>query len=207
MPFLRTAIHTRLFGNPAQQAVMVVRRNLDQYFHGEWLGSLIDYIQIFIASLLTGPGYFAVSHTVRSIYRTERWTLTIVGRLYKVELRPQNSLKSEGYISKGKTITPAMRELSLSSRRRGETPRPRFSMQGFLSVVSPDSFLPFVPVFLSSVSEPCPYPSYLCLPSRTSFFHCPAARFTPQPANSRWLPPLVPAPLRSHFDLLSANGL
>src|SRR5262249_26555804 len=49
---------------------------------------------------------------------------------------------------------------------------------GFLSVVSPDSFLPFVSVFLSSVSEPCPYPSCLCLPSRTSFFHCSAAWFT-----------------------------
>src|SRR5262249_44582440 len=51
-------------------------------------------------------------------------------------------------------------------------------MQGFLSVVSPDSFLPFVPVFLSSVSEPCPYPSCLCLPSRTSFFHYSAPWFT-----------------------------
>jgi len=49
------------------------------------------------------------------------------------------------------------------------------SMQGVLSVVSPDSFLPFVPVFLSSVSEPCPYPSCLCRPSRTSFLHCPTA--------------------------------
>src|SRR5262245_57264800 len=49
-------------------------------------------------------------------------------------------------------------------------------MQGFLSVVSPDSFLLFVPVSLFSVSEPYLYPSYLCLPSRTSFFHCPAAR-------------------------------
>jgi len=47
------------------------------------------------------------------------------------------------------------------------------SMQGVLSVVSPDSFLPFVPVFLSFVSEPCPYPSCLCRPSRTSFLHCP----------------------------------
>ena len=55
------------------------------------MGSLLDITQIFIASLLTGPGYFAVSHTVRSIHRTERWTLTIVGRLYKVKLRPQNS--------------------------------------------------------------------------------------------------------------------
>jgi hypothetical protein len=34
-----------------------------------------------------------VSHTVRSIHRTERWLLTIVGRLYKVKLRPQNSLE------------------------------------------------------------------------------------------------------------------
>jgi hypothetical protein len=50
------------------------------------------------------------------------------------------------------------------------------STQGVLSVVSPASFLQFVPVFLSSVSEPCPYPSCLCLPWRTSFFHCPAAR-------------------------------
>jgi hypothetical protein len=30
-------------------------------------------------------------HTVRSVHRTERWTLTIVGRLYKVKLRHQNS--------------------------------------------------------------------------------------------------------------------
>jgi hypothetical protein len=52
------------------------------------------------------------------------------------------------------------------------------TMQGVLSVVSPDSFLPFVPVFLSSVSEPCPYPSYLCLPSRTSFFFVPPPGFT-----------------------------
>src|SRR5215510_15134558 len=51
-------------------------------------------------------------------------------------------------------------------------------MQAFLSVVSPDSFLPFVPVSLSSVSAPCPYPSCLCLPSRTSFFHCSAPWFT-----------------------------
>jgi hypothetical protein len=28
--------------------------------------------------------------------------------------------------------------------------------------------LPLVPVFLSSVSEPCPYPSCLCRPSLTS---------------------------------------
>src|SRR5215470_10435284 len=43
-------------------------------------------------------------------------------------------------------------------------------MQVFLSVVSPDSFLPFVPVFSSSVSEPCPYPSCLCLPWRNLLF-------------------------------------
>jgi hypothetical protein len=29
--------------------------------------------------------------------------------------------------------------------------------------------LPFVPVCLSSVSDPCPYPSCLCLPLRNSF--------------------------------------
>jgi hypothetical protein len=30
--------------------------------------------------------------------------------------------------------------------------------------------LPFVPVCLSSVSDPCPYPSCLCLPLDVSFF-------------------------------------
>jgi hypothetical protein len=84
----------------------------------------------------------------------------------------------------------------------GTPPTPIVSMQGFLSVVSPDSFLPFVPVFLSSVSELCPYPSCLCLPSRTSFFHCP----TPQTADGS-LACAGPYVVRSHFDLLSANGL
>jgi len=50
-------------------------------------------------------------------------------------------------------------------------------MQGFLSVVSPDCFSPFVSVFLSSVSETCPYPFCLCLPSHTSPF-----------SDSLWLP-------------------
>jgi hypothetical protein len=30
--------------------------------------------------------------------------------------------------------------------------------------------LPFAPAWLSSVSDPCPYPSCLCLPLRTSFY-------------------------------------
>src|SRR5215510_13639762 len=51
-------------------------------------------------------------------------------------------------------------------------------MQGLSSVVSPKFFLLFFPVSLTSVSEPCPYPSCLCLPSRTSFFHCSAPWFT-----------------------------
>jgi hypothetical protein len=55
------------------------------------VGSLLDITHRSLLLLLTGPGYSAVSHTVRSIHRTERWTLTIVGRLYKVKLRPQNS--------------------------------------------------------------------------------------------------------------------
>jgi len=79
------------------------------------------------------------------------------------------------------------------------------SIQGFLSVVSPDSFLPFVPVFLSSVSELCPYPSCLCLPSRTSVSIVPPPASRPQPANSRWLPSLVPAPIRCPFTLRPAQ--
>src|SRR5262245_19011479 len=102
-----------------------------------------------------------------------------------------------------KAITPVMRELCLSSRKKGSGVHlsPMVSM-GFLSVVSPDFFLPFVPVFLSSVSEPCPYPSCLCLPSRTSFFHCSAPGSRPQPAKSRWLLSPVPAPLGQWPTLL-----
>src|SRR5262249_936213 len=83
-------------------------------------------------------------------------------------------------------------------------------MQGFLSVVSPDSFLPFVPVSLSSVSEPCPYPSCLCLPSRTSFFHCSAARLhdhNPQrpmaPLTCAWAFGLVADPCSIELSLTS----
>ena len=82
------------------------------------------------------------------------------------------------------------------------TPLALGSMQGFLSVVSPKSFLLFVPVFLTSVSEPCPYPSCLCLPSRTSFFHCSAPGSRPQPTKSRWLLSPVPAPLGQWLTLL-----
>ena len=47
------------------------------------------------------------------------------------------------------------------------------SVKGFFSVASIASLLPFVPVCLSSVSDPCLYPSCLCLPLRTSFSRCP----------------------------------
>ena len=47
------------------------------------------------------------------------------------------------------------------------------SVKGFFSVASLASLLPFVPVCLSSVSDPCPYPSCLCLPLRTSFSRVP----------------------------------
>ena len=84
------------------------------------------------------------------------------------------------------------------------------SMQGFLSVVSPDSFLPFVPVFLSSVSEPCPYPSCLCRPSRASFLHCLAAGLhdhNSQTADGSLACARAATFIRSHFDLLiSAHG-
>ena len=43
------------------------------------------------------------------------------------------------------------------------------SVKGFFSAASISSLLPFVPVCLSSVSDPCPYPSCLCLPLRTPF--------------------------------------
>ncbi len=49
------------------------------------------------------------------------------------------------------------------------------SVMGFFSVASAASLLPFGPACLSSVSEPCPYPSYLCLPLRTSFSRWPAS--------------------------------
>ena len=49
------------------------------------------------------------------------------------------------------------------------------SVKGFFSVASPASFLPSVPVCLSSVSDPCPYPSCLCLPLHTSFSRCPSS--------------------------------
>ena len=49
------------------------------------------------------------------------------------------------------------------------------SVKGFFSVASLASLLPFVPVCLSSVSDPCPYPSCLCLPLRTSFSRCPSS--------------------------------
>jgi len=48
-------------------------------------------------------------------------------------------------------------------------------VKGFFSVASLSSLLPFVPVCLSSVSDPCPYPSCLCLPLRTSFSRCPSS--------------------------------
>jgi len=48
-------------------------------------------------------------------------------------------------------------------------------VKGFFSVASLSSLLPFVPVCLSSVSAPCPYPSCLCLPLRTSFSRCPSS--------------------------------
>ena len=47
------------------------------------------------------------------------------------------------------------------------------SVKGFFSVASLSFLLPFVPVCLSFVSDPCPYPSCLCLPFGTSFSHCP----------------------------------
>ena len=47
------------------------------------------------------------------------------------------------------------------------------SVKGFFSVASIASLFPFVPVCLSSVSDPCLYPSCLCLPLRTSFSRCP----------------------------------
>ena len=49
------------------------------------------------------------------------------------------------------------------------------SVKGFFSVASLASPLPFVPVCLSSVSDPYPYPSCLCLPLRTSFSRCPSS--------------------------------
>ena len=49
------------------------------------------------------------------------------------------------------------------------------SVKGFFSVASLASLLPFVPVCLSSVSDPCPYPSCLCLPLRTSFSRWPSS--------------------------------
>ena len=82
------------------------------------------------------------------------------------------------------------------------------SMQGFLSVVSPDSFLPFVPVFLSSVSEPCPYPSCLCRPLRASFLHCLAAGLhdhNSQTADGSLACARAATFVRLQFDLLSAH--
>src|SRR5215831_15381439 len=83
-------------------------------------------------------------------------------------------------------------------------------MQAFLSVVSPDSFLPFVPVSLSSVSAPCPYPSCLCLPSLTSFFPLARRRLhdhNPQRADRFLACACVVYVVGSHFDAPSANGL
>ena len=50
-----------------------------------------------------------------------------------------------------------------------------FSIEGLRPVVYPASFGSFVPVLLSSVSDPCPYPSCLCLPLRNSFLRCPSS--------------------------------
>ena len=50
-----------------------------------------------------------------------------------------------------------------------------FSVKVFFSVAWPAYFLFFGPVCLSSVSDPCSYPSCLCLPLRTSFFLVPLA--------------------------------
>ena len=44
------------------------------------------------------------------------------------------------------------------------------SVKRFFWVALLTSLLPFVPVCLSSVSDPCPYPSCLCLPLRLPFF-------------------------------------
>ena len=49
------------------------------------------------------------------------------------------------------------------------------SVKRFFSVASLASLLLFVPVRLSSVSDPCPYPSCLCLPLHTSFSRCPSS--------------------------------
>ncbi len=49
------------------------------------------------------------------------------------------------------------------------------SVKGFFWVASLSSLSPFVPVCLSSVSDPSPYPSCLCLPLRTSFSRSPSS--------------------------------
>ncbi len=59
------------------------------------------------------------------------------------------------------------------------------SVKAFFSVASLTSLLPCVPVRLSSVSDPCPYPSCLCLPLRTSFFPLTSSVIFP-----RWSPGL-----------------
>jgi hypothetical protein len=43
------------------------------------------------------------------------------------------------------------------------------SVKGLFSVASPTSLLSFVPLCLSSASDPCPYLSCPCLPFRASF--------------------------------------
>jgi len=73
------------------------------------------------------------------------------------------------------------------------------SVKGFFSVAALASLLPFVPVCLSSVSDPCPYPSCLCLPLRTSFSSCPSPSRREGAAASSVLP------LRT-FIVLEANN-
>jgi hypothetical protein len=71
------------------------------------------------------------------------------------------------------TIASPSRERTMLTIWVNSTPRHVFSIKRFFSVASQASFLPLGPAWLFSVSEPCPYPSCLCLPLCFPFSGCP----------------------------------
>jgi hypothetical protein len=75
------------------------------------------------------------------------------------------------------------------------------SVKESFSVASLTSLLPFDPVWLSSASGPCPYPSCLCLPLRTSFFVVPISYVFSPSAPVAYTIPLFPEIVNKNFSV------
>ena len=71
------------------------------------------------------------------------------------------------------TIVSLSRETTMLTIWVKSATRHVFTIKRFFSVASQASFLPLGPAWFSSVSEPCHYPSCLCLPLCFSFSGCP----------------------------------